>query len=177
MSLTGLSADEFTAAFARHGRTLWVLAAAWVGRENAMDLVQETAALAWQRRDRFAPGSDARAWLSQIARHLGANERRRKRPLSVAPDELQPSAPLPAAHFDGSDLASLDCGDEITAALRELPATQRASLLLHVVSGHTFAEIGAMLEIPENTAASHARRARLALAETLSSAPTDVRTP
>ncbi len=136
-----------------------------------MDLVQETAAVAWQRRDRFAQGSDVRAWLSQIARHLGANERRRRRPISVAPEELQPNAPPPTAAFDGHDLASLDCGDEITAALRELPAAQRASLLLHVVSGHTFAEIGAMLEIPENTAASHARRARLTLAAALADSP------
>lgn len=162
MTDPGLSASEFTTAFARHGRTLWVLAAAWVGRENAMDLVQETATVAWQRRDRFTPGTDLRAWLSQIARHLGANERRRKRPHVLPHDELDATPARAAA--PATELSELDCDDELLHGLRQLPAEQRASLLLHVVSGHTFAEIGAMLDIPENTAASHARRARLSLA-------------
>lgn len=181
MADQGLTADEFTAAFARHGRTLWVLAAAWVGRADAMDLVQETAAVAWQRREQFEQGTNVRAWLSQIARHLGANERRRRRPIAQPSLELlAQSAPTPTfdhTTFLDDSLDALDCGDELTAALRELPAAQRASLLLHVVCEHTFAEIAAMLEIPENTAASHARRARLALAQALSTAPPVTRLP
>jgi DNA-directed RNA polymerase specialized sigma24 family protein len=43
--------------------------------------------------------------------------------------------------------------------------------LLHVVIGLPFAEIATMLDIPENTAMSHARRARLALRETLPELP------
>ena len=159
-----LSADEFTDAFARHGPTLWMLAAAWVGRGDAADLVQETARVAWQRREQFVPGSDLRAWLSQIARHLGANWRRRRCPEPRAHEQLpEPhSAPEPRATwpFD-ADRSGLS--DDLARPLADLPEVARACLLLHVVIGHSFPEIATLLDIPENTAASHARRARLAL--------------
>jgi RNA polymerase sigma-70 factor (ECF subfamily) len=167
MARAALGPEEFTAVFARHGRALWVLAAAWVGREEAADLVQETARVAWQRRSSFAPGSDLRAWLAQIARHLGANWRRRKRPRATSPDEL-PERPVPAeCATDSFDADRLGLPDELCAALARLSEIARACLLLHVVLDLTFAEIGQMLELPENTAASHARRARLALREAL----------
>src|SRR5262245_7562584 len=169
-----LGPDEFTDAFARHGPTLWMLAAAWVGRGEAADLVQETARVAWQRREQFVRGSDLRAWLSQIARHLGANWRRRKRPEPCAHEQLpephsaaEPRATWP---FD-ADRSGLS--DELARPLADLPEVARACLLLHVVIGHSFTEIATLLETPENTAASHARRARLALRAALTSSSFD----
>jgi RNA polymerase sigma-70 factor (ECF subfamily) len=175
-----LGSDEFVQAFARDGRSLWVLAAAWVGRENAQDLVQETARVAWERRAQFAPGSDLRAWLAQIARHLGANWRRRRAPEPRAPADLPeivaaPSGAMPWP-FD-ADRAGLS--DGLARALAGLSETQRACLLLQVVMEHTAAEVAAMLQIPENTVASHVRRARLALRDALARpaepAPMDAR--
>jgi RNA polymerase sigma-70 factor (ECF subfamily) len=166
MPRASLGADEFQQAFADHGRTLWVLAAAWVGRGDAHDLVQETARIAWQRRAGFAPGSDLRAWLSQIARHIGANWRRRR--VAIVVDDLSertaaavPPTPWP---FD-ADRCGL--GDEVARALDGLPEAGRACLLLHVILDHTFAEISTMLDIPDNTVASHVRRARATLREAL----------
>ena len=169
-----LSADEFTEAFGRHGPTLWMLGAAWVGRGEAADLVQETARVAWQRRDQFVRGSDLRAWLSQIARHLGANWRRQKRPEPHALEQLpeRHSAPEPRATwpFD-ADRSGLS--DGMARALADLPEVARGCLLLHVVMGHSFTEIATLLDIPENTASSHARRARLALRAALTSSSFD----
>ena len=159
-----LDPDEFARAFAEHGRTLWVLASAWVGRGEAADLVQETARVAWQRRDQFVPGTGLRPWLAQIARHLGANWRRRLRPEPRAIEDLPGPAAVPRADsiwpFD-ADAQGLP--DELARALGTLPEVARACLLLHVVAEHSFAEIGAMLDIPVNTVSSHARRARLLL--------------
>lgn len=53
--------------------------------------------------------------------------------------------------------------DELARALQDLPESARASLLLHVVGGLPFAEIATMLDMPENTVTSLARRARLSL--------------
>jgi RNA polymerase sigma factor (sigma-70 family) len=160
-----LTSDAFVTAFARHGRALWVLASAWVGREDADDLVQETARIAWQRRETFAPGTDTAAWLAQIARHTGANWRRRRRPQPTDPHVLcDPIAPAFVAHHA---LHADDLPDDLARALASLPPTARACLLLHVVGGLTFPEIATMLELPENTAMSHARRARLALRDAL----------
>lgn len=157
-------AAAFTAAFARHGRALWLLAAAWVGRGDAADLVQEAARIAWQRRATFATGSDHGAWLAQIVRHTGANWRRQRRPVAQDPATL----PEPLARPDRRDDRALGLDaeqlpDELAQALQALPEVARACLLLHVVGGLTFPAIATLLDIPENTAMSHARRARLVL--------------
>lgn len=158
-----LGADDFVQGLTTHGRSLWVLAAAWVGRGEADDLVQEIARVAWQRRDQFAAGTDLRAWLSQIARHLGANWRRRLRPVNVEdPPEPIARAPLPAPGWP-FDADRSELPDDLAAALQELPEIARACLLLHVTMQMTFPEIATMLQIPENTARSHAQRARLTL--------------
>jgi RNA polymerase sigma-70 factor (ECF subfamily) len=168
----GPFADELVHAFREHGRTLWVLAAAWVGRADADDLVAETARVAWQRRRSFARGTDLRRWLAQIARHLGANWRRRARPDLRAPDELPDVAAPPAPRNEWPfDADRNGLSDELTKALRALPEPARACLLLHVVVGHSFAEIAVMLDMRENTAMSHARRAREALRTALGPAP------
>lgn len=162
-----LSEAEFAAAFARHGRTLWLIAAAWVGRDDAMDLVQEGARVAWQKRARALPDGELRAWLAQIVRHLGANHRRRRRPIATDPTELAavPSTDTPWSEHLDVDALALD--DRLAQALERLSEPQRAALLLHVVLGHSFAEVGELLGMPENTAASHARRARASLREQL----------
>jgi RNA polymerase sigma factor (sigma-70 family) len=163
-AMVSLTADEFVTAFARHGRALWLLAAAWVGRSEAQDLIQEAARVAWQRRGQFAAGTDIAAWLAQIVRLTGANWRRQKRPTCVDPgDVAEPIArgelPVVATFAQLRD----QLPDELASALASLPEVARACLLLHVVAEMSFAEIATMLELPENTAMSHARRARLAL--------------
>jgi RNA polymerase sigma-70 factor (ECF subfamily) len=175
MSDASLDADDFVAAFTRHGPALWLLAAAWVGRADAQDLVQEAARIAWQRREAFATGTDFAAWLAQIVRHTGANWRRKRRPQSVDPAALPE---LVAREVATEQLGAVDAErlpDEVAAALQALSEPARASLLLHVVGGLTFPEIASMLEIPVNTAMSHARRARLALRAALGLEPTAVR--
>ena len=181
MARAPLEAEEFTAAFARYGRTLWVIAAAWVGRAEAADVVQETARVAWERRGGFAGEASAlRPWLAQIARHVGANWRRRVRRWPVALDDevgddgLVAGAARPAAAVGRSafDADALGLSDEVANALMQLPEIARACLLLQVVAGHTFPEIATLLDIPENTASSHARRARLTLRAALAATPT-----
>lgn len=159
-----LTAAAFTTAFAQHGRALWVLASAWVGRGEAQDLVQEAARIAWQRRARFVFGTDFGAWVAQIVRHEGANWRRRRRPhIGVEFAEPQAPAPSPAS----TSLDGIEWPAELARPLQELIPEARASLLLHVVAGLSFAEIATMLDRNENTVTSLARRARLALREAL----------
>lgn len=164
-----LAADEFVQAFARHGRALWVIAAAWAGQVEAADLVQEAARVAWERRQQFVVGSDLRAWLAQIVRHVGANWRRRRGPALRAPAEFDAvTAPTPVPTLWPFDADRHGLSDELARGLAGLGEVPRACLLLHVVLDHSFAEIAAMLDLPENTACSHARRAREALRTALS---------
>lgn len=162
-------AETFTQAFAQSGRMLWVLACAWVGRDEAEDLVQETARVAWQRRGSFV-GGDTGAWLATIARQLGANWRRKRRPEPRANEDLPPAV-VDARSVTGDwpfDADRAGLSDGLARALAGLGEVPRACLLLRVVLDMGFAEIGTMLGVPENTAQSHARRARLALNRALS---------
>ena len=84
---------------------------------------------------------------------------------NVAPETRAPEA-LPelvasklAAADSPFDVDRAGLSDELAHALAELSEVARACLLLHVVIGLTFVEIAAMLDIPENTVMSHARRA------------------
>jgi RNA polymerase sigma-70 factor (ECF subfamily) len=163
MLAASLGVDEFVAAFARYGRALWVLAAAWVGRKEAQDLIQEAACTAWQRRSQFLAGTDVQAWLAQIVRHTGANWRRKQRPDTAAAELDEPIAPVERRVAGTFAQLRDELSDDLVRALAGLPEVARACLLLHVVVGLSFAEIATMLDLPENTAASHARRARLAL--------------
>lgn len=164
MPSASLTVDDFVAAFAQNGRALWVLAAAWVGRGEAADLVQEAARIGWQRRTQCASHEEIGPWLAQIVRHAGANWRRKKRPAASDPSALpEPAARIELApHWSWAALREA-LSDDLARALASLPEVARACLLLHVVADLSFAEIAAMLEVPENTAMSHARRARLAL--------------
>ena len=176
MSSDPLGETEFVEAFARNGRALWLLAAAWVGRGDANDLVQETARIAWQRRGRFTRGTDVVAWLAQIVRHTGANWRRKPRPVAgdgvaepVARTDVRDGSPL--------DVERCELPDELARPLAALGEISRACLLLHVVGELPFAAIAMMLDIPENTAMSHARRARLELRAALAPDAPAARTP
>lgn len=187
MPMPRLSTDAFVREMTRHGRMLWVVAAAWVGRQDAEDLVQQTMRVAWERRAAWNPGADAGPWLSQITRNLGANwrraDRRRAARLHDGPahesaiDSRAPQFAAQEGHALPFDADRFGLDDELARGLEGLSEAARASLLLHVVLGHSFAEVGALLGIPENTAASHARRARLALREFLSVSESQPQTP
>lgn len=166
MTMARLGAEEFTEAFTRHGPVLWLVAAAWVGRAEAPDLVQEAARVGWQRRAQFVPGTDVRRWLTQIVRNLGANWRRRRRSETWGEDRPEPVAP-PHAAAAWPLSPEWHLSDEVARALVTLTEVARECLLLHVVADHTFAEVAAMLDVPANTVASHVRRARLQLQQAL----------
>jgi RNA polymerase sigma-70 factor (ECF subfamily) len=52
---------------------------------------------------------------------------------------------------------------ELWDALRRLPRNQRAALVLHVLDGLGYAEIGEALRVPEGTVASWLSRAKARL--------------
>jgi RNA polymerase sigma-70 factor (ECF subfamily) len=82
-----------------------------------------------------------------LMRRRGSRERTKE---NFAAEILSPFAPA-------SDPDEQVFRDELSAALGELPADQRAVVHLKLWGGLTFEEIAAALEIPPNTAASRYR--------------------
>ncbi|MEM7756102.1 MAG: sigma-70 family RNA polymerase sigma factor [Planctomycetota bacterium] len=182
-----LTREAFESLFAQTYSSLVFAATAVVGQAEAEDAVQEGALVALARLDRFTPGTDFRAWMSAIVRgvaknHRRATRRRERRHADAtgraaraerAPDGMNNAGrPAGAARAPG-DRSPVDVrlSDDFDADVRHavdaLEPLQRASLLLRVVLGHSYAEIGVLLGIREATARSHVLRARRKLAKSL----------
>lgn len=161
----------FEAVALDHLSSVWRVALALGGSEaEAEDLTQETYLRAYERFRTFRPGTNCRAWLLTILRHLAA-DRYRSAPREAAleePDSLEdrPAAASPPAIEN--EEAFLDLfGDEVNAFLRRLSGEGRTALLLCDVEGLSYAEIAHVLDCPVGTVRSRIHRARAFLRERL----------
>ena len=151
---------------------------------DAEDLVQETLLAAWGSVDTFEERSSLRAWLYRIAtnRCLNVLRARSRRPQEVpAVDAPEPTgmreplwlepypdallegmpdrAPGPEARYEEREATEL----AFVVALQELPARQRAALVLRDVLGFRTAEVAEMLDTGEVSVKGALQRARAAL--------------
>src|SRR5690349_4342595 len=117
-------------------------------RAEAEDLVQETLKQALESFHRYTVGTNCRAWLISILRHLRNNRRRAKgrSPLVDDPDDrlagtVAFTPPIPDRLTD----------EEILAALDAIPAQHQEVILLSDVEELTYKEIAASLDIPIGT--------------------------
>jgi RNA polymerase sigma-70 factor (ECF subfamily) len=129
-------------------------------REDAEDLVQDSFMTALDRLDSFEAGRPFGPWFLRIVVNRGHNARaaRRVRAVDELPDQLEGRAPAPDAVVEAAEL-----GEQIGAAIGELPERQRLVVQLHELEGFSSAEIADMLEIAEPTVrwTLHAARKRL----------------
>jgi len=131
---------------------------------QAEDLVQETMLRAWRGWGRFESGTNVRAWLMTILRHLFINQYRkdRRRPAEVDLDDVDPTSVFeavggvdPEGHF-----FSQITDERVLRAIEDLPPDYRATLLLSDGEGLSYAEIAQVLEVPIGTVRSRLFRAR-----------------
>jgi RNA polymerase sigma-70 factor, ECF subfamily len=136
--------------------------AMWLERDRAEaeDLVQETLSQALQSFQRFAVGTNCRAWLISILRHVRSNRRRAQGRLAIvadAEDRIAETvafvAPIPETLTD----------EEILGALRAIPERYQQVILLCDVEELTYREIASALEIPIGTVMSRLHRGRTLL--------------
>jgi RNA polymerase sigma-70 factor (ECF subfamily) len=157
----------FELVYARHHDAVFGYLAARVGSANADDLVAETFLAAFASRDRFRPelGRDARPWLLGIAtRRLGRHRDAERRWLR---DGAAVTVDAPASEGERDVDARLDAArvaPELATALAQLRPRERDPLLLHVICGLTYEEVGAALGLPLGTVQSRISRARTRLA-------------
>lgn len=119
------------------------------------ELTQETFIAAIVQRARFDGRADAVTWLCAIARHKLADhfrrlERDERRQMRLAVRQIEP---------DASDVA-LEDREVIAAALRRLPAAQRAVLTFVALDGLSVTEAGRLIGKRSGAARSLLNRAR-----------------
>ncbi|HVU16069.1 MAG TPA: RNA polymerase sigma factor [Candidatus Didemnitutus sp.] len=152
--------------FAEHGPRLLLCARQWTRTlADAEDVVQEAFVRYW-RHQRGLPGNpkalllvSVRRAAFDLARRTLRRQAREENSDGGLEDRQGLFAPLPG---EGDERRR-----EIEAALRRLPDEQREVLVLKIWQERTFDEIGGILEISPNTAASRYRYALAALRQQL----------
>jgi RNA polymerase sigma-70 factor, ECF subfamily len=145
---------------------------------EAEDAVQETLVRAWRNFDRFEGRATLRSWLYRIATNVCADmvrrPQRRARPMDLGPlthDEAPPGAaraPCSGAALAAADPAEMAASRETMllalAVLQQLPARQRAVLILREVLRWRAEEVADLLGSTVASVNSALQRARCALA-------------
>jgi len=140
-----------------------------MNEHEAEDLVQETYLRAYRFFHKFEPGTNCRAWLLSIQRHLFINRYRQRKnqpelidwekidrdydSLALGHDDLQKWNPE-------SILCSQGMAPEIEKALKKLPEEFRSAIILVDIDELTYEEAAQILECPIGTVRSRLSRGR-----------------
>jgi RNA polymerase sigma-70 factor (ECF subfamily) len=168
--------EAFGELFARHRDRLWAVALRTTGDpETAADGLQDGLISAFRRAGSFRGEAAVTTWLHRVIVNacldrLRSAKVRRADPL---PDDLDESG-------RGSVVTATDSADEqldpaehgirserramVLAALQQLPADQRAALVLVDMEGYPVAEVAEILDCAEGTVKSRCSRGRAKLA-------------
>jgi len=146
--------EAFSELVRRHGRGVYAIALAHLGRRaDAEDVAQSVLLAALERIHTCRQPERFDAWLLAIARNRArrALVRRRLRDVLVRPPEdvRDRSDPVDPAHRG-----------RLLRALATLRARMREVVLLHDLEGYTHGEIARALDITEEASRQHLSRAR-----------------
>jgi len=144
-------------------------------QEEAEDLVQDTFLRAFRNLDRFDLSRPFRPWLwtlgTRLALHLIARKERKNVSLEAAATEAdqewRSDGPWLGTLRDVERLEGELLQRALSDALDALEPHHRAVMVLRILEGRSYEEIGQMLEIPQGTVMSRMSRARGRLREML----------
>jgi RNA polymerase sigma-70 factor (ECF subfamily) len=170
-------ADAFGILFRRHRDRLWAVALRTMGNpEDAADGLQDGMIAAFRRAGSFRGDAAVTTWLHRVVVNACLDRLRaaKVRRTDALPDDLEERGDRRVVATPGrstTDPADLAVADErrrvVLAALDELPAEQRAALVLVDMEGYPVAEVAQMLDCAVGTVKSRCSRGRARLAERL----------
>ena len=155
--------EAFGELFRRHRDRLWAVALRTVcDPDEAADALQDAMVSAFRRAGDFRGESAVTTWLHRIVVNASLDRLRRRaaRPAMSGGDEQALEALW--AH-DGDPARASDTRLDVDAALRILPAQQRAALVVVDMLGFSVADAAAILDTSPGTVKSRCARARVRL--------------
>ncbi len=161
--------DAFAAETLPHLPELRRAARRYARAAVAEDLVQETYLRAWRARDRYRPGSNARAWLYTILQNAAHTARRRELREARMRDRLASAPPQVA-----EPPAARERTDKLADALGALPEPYRRVVELTDLDGLSYREAAVRLAVPVGTVMSRLHRARRRLRARLNSSGSNI---
>jgi RNA polymerase sigma-70 factor (sigma-E family) len=133
-------------------RKAFLLAGDW---HTADDLVQDSLVAVYAGWGRIARGRNVDAYANRVLVHKFIDDRRRpwrrERPVDAVPDRADVRAETAFAEVDGRDAL-------LGSALAELPAGQRAVLVLRYTDDLAVDEIAHLMDLPSGTVKSRLSR-------------------
>lgn len=149
-------ADNLERIYDAHAAALFAFLLNFTRKEDTTrDLLQEVFIKLAQRPDLLAEARDERGFLLLMTHRLAIDHFRRRHSRERRHDALAiEQTPLFA---EAGDPDETEFRRQLTEALGELPADQRAVVHLKLWEGLTFDQIATTLDIPLNTAASRYR--------------------
>lgn len=133
---------------------------------EAEDLVQETYLAAFRFFAKFQPGTNCRAWLLSILRHLFINRywKKRREPKTVDLEKVEEVYESMVEQGEGADPESLLfsklVGGDVEKALKELPEEFRTAVVLVEIEELTYEEAAKVIGCPVGTIRSRVSRGR-----------------
>jgi RNA polymerase sigma-70 factor, ECF subfamily len=136
--------------------------------DAAQELVQDTYLKALRARDRFAPGTNLKAWLFTILHNTWRNRRRDQARSRVETDSeavdlaADQAGDMVSAAPDSPEalLVNAALSEELRKALDGLPEAFREAVWLRDVEELTYQEIATALDVPVGTVMSRLSRGR-----------------
>lgn len=165
---------SFTQLVARHTDRLYSLALRLLGNATeAEDATQETFIRAYAHLASFHGSASFATWLYRVMLNVCRDQLRRRQVRERTVDFSRVSQLWADERYSVDPervVLALESRQIIDRALRQLPSTYRATLLLHEVDGLTLNEIANMMDAPLPTVKSRLQRARMALVTLLDEA-------
>jgi RNA polymerase sigma-70 factor (ECF subfamily) len=166
---------EFEAEALPHMDILYNFALRTAGNAaDAQDLLQETYLKAFRFWDKYEKGTNIRAWLFRIMKNSYINRYRKetREPDKVDYDDVENF--YDSIRDESKDTSDLQqkmfgglLGDEVTAALQNLPVDFRTVVILCDIEELTYEEIAEFLDCPIGTVRSRLHRGRKMLQKEL----------
>ena len=131
------------------------------------ELVQEIALAIWQALPHFRRECSERTFVFRIAHNRGLTHVWRRRPPPQSLDDLQEAdEPMDPRPHPDEQLAQINQRERLGSAVQSLPVGHKQMIVL-LLEGLSYAEIGEVLGITENNVAVRLTRARKALKDAM----------
>lgn len=128
-------------------------------RENAKDLIQETVLRAFRNRDKYAKGTNYKAWMTTIMRNTFINSYRKKRTRKQVEAPIEDFLFVVENKSINGDAESIIMMRELREIIGNLSDAYRIPFIL-LVKGYQYAEISEKLDLPMGTVKSRIFAAR-----------------
>ena len=156
-------ADAFEALVRRHRGRIYRIALRIVGNpQDAQDVTQDILIQLWGSLAGFLGGATFTTWLYRMVVNRSLNHRKKRTRTVPLVEEDRPHGPGPAEVVIAGQRAAATA-----AAVAALPAEQRSVFVLCQLERLSYAEVAAILRLPESTVRGRLARSRRTLLDEL----------